>query len=274
METTARLYSLDVDDIPLLGGIANAGAVVRSGKHVLRPTNPHTNSVHRLLVSIRSKGFRGVPHPLGVDPDGRERLVFIEGDVPLPPYPAWSQTDEALASMTELVRSLHDASVGFPSGEFDWNDELADPNGGDVMCHNDVCLENVVFRDGRALALLDFDFAAPGRRPWDLAAFARLCVPIDDPTSQARLGWQVEDGPDRLRLIADTYGLDTEERVTLIDSLDWTMENGGEFVRRKVEANEPGFMKMWEETGGMERYERRRRWWLDIREKFVSRLTA
>ena len=29
------------------------------------------------------------------------------------------------------------------------------------MCHNDVCPENVVFRDGIAVALLDFEFAAP-----------------------------------------------------------------------------------------------------------------
>ena len=50
---------------------------------------------------------------------------------------------------------------------------MADPDGGSVMCHNDVCLENVVFRDGRAVTLLDFDFAAPGRRSFDLAAFAR-----------------------------------------------------------------------------------------------------
>ena len=30
--------------------------------------------------------------------------------------------------------------------------------GGPIVCHNDVCLENVVFRDGEAVGLLDFDF--------------------------------------------------------------------------------------------------------------------
>ena len=34
---------------------------------------------------------------------------------------------------------------------------------------------------------------------------------------------------------------------------------GGEFVRRKVEAGDPNFIKMWNELGGMERFDRRRR---------------
>lgn len=41
-----------------------------------------------------------------------------------------------------------------------------------------------MFRDGQAVALLDFDFAALGRAIWDLAMTAGMCVPIrppDDP---------------------------------------------------------------------------------------------
>ena len=33
-------------------------------------------------------GFEGVPQPVGIDADGRERLEFIEGDAPAAPYPA------------------------------------------------------------------------------------------------------------------------------------------------------------------------------------------
>ena len=72
---------------------------------------------------------------------------------------------------------------------------MADPEGGPVVCHNDVCLENVVFRDGEAVALLDFDFAAPGRPVYDLACFARMCVPIDDDENRARFGWHGDDLP-------------------------------------------------------------------------------
>jgi hypothetical protein len=45
----------------------------------------------------------------------------------------------------------------------EWPRALADPAGGTILCHNDVCPDNVVFRDGRAAALIDFDLAAPGR---------------------------------------------------------------------------------------------------------------
>ena len=82
---------------------------------------------------------------------------------------ARSQTDTALASIAGLLRGLHDAARGFDHREFTWDDSLADPAGGTLVCHNDVCPENVVFRDGIAVALLDFEFAAPGRPVYDLA---------------------------------------------------------------------------------------------------------
>jgi aminoglycoside phosphotransferase (APT) family kinase protein len=60
-----------------------------------------------------------------------------------------------------------------------------------------------------AVALLDFEFAAPGRPVSDLA---HLCVPIYHEFDQARLGWRPADRPARLRLVADAYGLDREDR--------------------------------------------------------------
>ena len=82
----------------LPGGIANAGAVVRDGAHVLRPSNAHTPTIHAFLRYLRDAGFEAASRPIAVDPDGRERLEYIEGDVAVPPYPAWAQTDMALAS--------------------------------------------------------------------------------------------------------------------------------------------------------------------------------
>lgn len=145
---------------------------------------------------------------------------------------------------------------------------MADPDGGEVVCHNDVCLENVVFRDRTAVALLDFDFAAPGRRTFDLAAFARMCVPVDDDINSAKLGWHPSDRPARLRLVCDTYGLDAHGRDEVLRCLDVAIEQGGEFVRRRAEAGEPGFVQMWADIGGMERFDRRRAWWTEARPAF------
>jgi Phosphotransferase enzyme family len=260
-----------VDEI-LSGGVANAGSVVRKGDFVLRPSNPNSEAVHAFLLGLRSAGFEGVPLPIEILDVRRERLLFIEGDVAVPPFPAWVQTDHALSSITALFRSFHEASSRQPVIPAKWSDELADPRGGTMICHNDVCLENVVFRDGVAVALLDFDFAAPGRPLFDLAAFARMCVPIDDDLSASRLGFEDLDRPARLRLVADTYELDPEDRHTLVELLDLPMESGGSFVQRRAEAGDPNFIRMLDEMGGMERYERRRRWWQASREAFVRAL--
>jgi Phosphotransferase enzyme family len=261
-----------VDEI-LPGGVANAGRVVRHGEFVLRPSNPHSKSVHSFLRKLRSTGFEGASLPVEIQDDGRERLVFIEGEVPVPPFPAWAQTDDALVSIAVLMRSFHEASSQVPVELGTWSDEMADPAGGSMICHNDVCLENVVFRDGRAIGLLDFDFAAPGRPIRDLAAFARMCVPIDDDVSALRLGFEVIDRPVRLRLVADTYGLDASGRQELLQHLDQSMRGGGAFVQRRADAGDPNFILMLKEMGGMERYERRLRWWEESRHLFVSALS-
>jgi hypothetical protein len=256
----------------LPGGVANAGRVWREGGHVLRLSSPHSSSIHRFLSALRANGFEGAPEPVGIQDDGLERLVFIDGEVPLPPYPAWAQSDAALGSVTGLLRRFHTASRGFGLEGLAWSDELADAGGGPIVCHNDVCLENLVFRDGVAVGLIDFDFAAPGRPVYDLAQFARMCVPVDDDLSASRLGWEAADRPRRLRLLADAYGLDGDARGELLQILAESMERGGEFVRRRVEAGDLNFIRMWKTMGGQERYDRRRRWWTAHRPTFVDAL--
>lgn len=239
---------------------------------MLRPSSAYTEAIHAFLVAARAAGFHGASLPVGVDVDGRERLVFIEGDVPLPPYPAWARSDTALESIATLLYRLHAGSQTFDPADWTWSTEMADPAGGPIICHNDVCLENVVFRGGVAVGLLDFDFCAPGRPVYDLAQFARMCVPIDDDVNAARLGWNTADRPARLRLVADSYGLDGRGRDELLAALDASMASGGDFVRRRVEAGDPNFIAMWDEMGGMERFDRRRRWWAAHRNEFVRAL--
>jgi hypothetical protein len=265
----------------LVGGVANAGAVIRRGEVVERPANAHSPTIHALLRHLRTAGFDGVPSPIALGPDGcaagREHLGFVPGEVAVPPYPAWAQSDATLASIAALLRRFHDATVGFevPPGAT-WSGELADPEPGPlverVICHNDVCLENVVHRRGVAVALLDFDFAAPGRREFDLACMARMCVPIDLHEYARRLGWSVDVDPfRRLRVVADAYGL-SPGRTAVLDALAGTIERGGQFVLRRVAAGEPAFVKMWESMGGMARFDARREWFRANRQRFADAL--
>jgi Ser/Thr protein kinase RdoA (MazF antagonist) len=209
---------------------------------------------------------------VGIDEDGRERLVFIDGEVPVSPYPDWSQTDTALASVARLLRGLHDAGRGFDPAGLSWDDRLADPAGGTLVCHNDVSPENVVFRDGIAVALLDFEFAAPGRPVYDVAHLARLWVPIENEFDQARLGWRPADRMARLRLVADAYGLDQDERAELLPAMDLAIDRVAAAIRRSVADGDPNAVAMWNRTGGGERYDRRRRWWIDHHEEFAAAL--
>ena len=50
--------------------------------------------------------------------------ILIEGEVPVVPYPGWSQGDAALASVARLLRGLHDAARGFDARGLSW-DEVA-----------------------------------------------------------------------------------------------------------------------------------------------------
>ena len=255
------------------GGIANAGQVARVGPHVLRPSSPHSSSIHAYLRAVRRAGFEGAPSPVGIDADGRERLEFIDGDVPLAPYPDWSQSDAALASVARLLRELHDAARGFDPRGLTWNDALADPASGTLVCHNDVELSNVVFREGLAVALIDFEFAAPGRPVYDLAQLARLCVPIEDDVDLARMGWRPAERPIRLRLVADAYGLDGDGRAELFAAMDDAIDRIEELARRSVAAGDPDAMEVMNRIGGVEKYERRRRWWTEHHEEFAVALT-
>lgn len=264
----------DAEEEVLHGGVGNAGRVVRVGRHVLRPAPSNAVTLHALFRHVRATGFSGVPEPVGVEPDGRERLVFIPGEVAMPPFPAWSQTDTALASTARLLRRYHDAVASFeaPPGTV-WSEELADPSGThEVICHNDVCPENVVFAHGDAAALLDFEFAAPGRRVWDVAAMARMCVPMDTNEDAARWGRGGLDATARLVVVADGYGLSSAQHVDLLDALETQMRDGGAFVARRVARGEQAFIAMVEQMGGLERYERRAAWFATRRRHFARAL--
>jgi hypothetical protein len=261
-----------VSEQQLDGGIANAGQVVRVGPHVLRPSSPHSGSIHAFLRSVKDAGFEGAPIPVGIDEDGRERLVFIEGEVPVAPYPDWSQSDTALASVARLLRGLHDAAREFDPQGLSWNDSLADPAGGTLVCHNDVEPSNVVFRDGIAVALLDFEFAAPGCPIYDVAQLARLCVPIEDDFDQDRIGWLPADRPARLRFVAEAYGLDRGGRAELLTAMNDALARIEAAARRSIDSGDPNAVAMMSRTGGIGKFDRRRRWWTAHFDQFAKAL--
>jgi hypothetical protein len=241
-----------VSEIPLAGGDVNVGenVVVRVGDTVRRPLSDRADAVHALLVHFEAVGFDGAPRFLGVDERGREVLTFVEGEPALAPVPA---DDYVVGDLGRLLRRMHDAQAGFalPTGVA-WPTDLpvqATPDG--VVCHNDLFWPNVIFRDGRPVALIDWDLAAPAPRLYDLASAANYWVPLQ-PDDQAA-GWGLaerERGP-RLRLLCDAYGLDAAERVALLDVVSHRNRLGYEAHRLLGgEERRPGWREMWDAGSG------------------------
>jgi Phosphotransferase enzyme family len=162
----------------LVGGTANRGQVVRVGDTVRRPRRPTSPATHALLRHLADVGFDGAPRFLGVDDLGREVLSYVPGTAITPPYPPWALTDEALVSVAHLLHAYHEAVSTFDPTPHAWPLSPPAPFAGELISHNDVNLDNVVFREGRAVALIDFDLASPGSRVWDVACAARLWVPL------------------------------------------------------------------------------------------------
>lgn len=259
----------------LAGGMANAGTVRRLGSAVERPAPPHMEAIHTHLRALAERGFDGAPHPLGPGPHGRERLRFIPGEVALPPFPRWALTEAALRSVGTLLRRLHEVSAPIPvDPSVRWPTDLSDPEGGTLLCHNDVCMENVVFRDGRAVAVLDFDLMAPGRPLWDVAMTARYWVPMLDPVSAAVNGLDGLDPGERLRVLADAYGLGARDRAALPGVIEQATAVGRAFVTARVDRGEAPFVRALSAHGGWERWDRLQSWQRSHRAAFEAALRS
>jgi aminoglycoside phosphotransferase (APT) family kinase protein len=155
-----------------------------------------------------------------------------------------------------------------------WSTEMADASGvQEVVCHNDICVENIVYRNQVAVAFLDFDFAAPGRRVHDLAQFARMCVPLDTDADAALLGRTPPFDPcRRVRIVADAYGLTAAQRPAFLEAIGEGIRRGGEFLQRRLDEGNEDFRRMVESTGGMAKFDRRRAWFTANHAAFAAAL--
>ncbi|WP_446725012.1 hypothetical protein [Nocardiopsis sp. N85] len=135
-------------------------------------------------------------------------------------------------------------------------------------------MENIVFRDRRAAALIDFDLAAPGRPIWDVAALAHHMGPTLPPEAATGRVWEDLDTARRLCLIADSYGLAGRERALLPQTVEEYLAVARVFVAGRVAAGDAGFVDALEHGGGWARWDRRRDWPSDRRSGLVRALTA
>ncbi|MGH9080407.1 MAG: phosphotransferase [Acidimicrobiales bacterium] len=83
----------------------------------------------------------------------------------------------------------------------EWDPLLQDPfPAAEIHYHNDLSIPNTVYQNDLPTALVDWEFAAPGRRLWDLAYAVWWLVPLHRPEFIRKIGWPSVDQPRRLAL--------------------------------------------------------------------------
>ena len=247
----------DCGEVLLSGGLTNAGLVSRVGDTVRRPWRPTSPSTWALLDHLERVGFDGAPRSLGVDDRGREILSYIPGEAAIEPYQDWALTDEALVSVAALLRRYHDAAASFNAAGRSWPDFVPAEFRDGLISHNDPNLDNVIFSDGVAVGLIDFDLARPGSAVWDVTCAVRLWAPLRDERAAPDEGRG--RSLDRLRIFIDAYGLDRRDRLRVVDAAIQTHERCYRVVRTALGGGHETFGRMWRE-GGQARADRTRRW--------------
>lgn len=252
-------------EIPLLGGDVTEG-LVRVGETVRRPPGPASARVERVLLFLESVGFEGAPRYLGRDAAGRDVLSFVSGEAAGRPWPPRVADEDAGISVARLVRSYDDAIQ--PLGVPDWAREArpADPEGcpppiagaATLLAHLDITPENVVFRAGRAAALIDFDLVRPATRVEEVSNLLLWWGAWMPPEDREPVMREVDAGAQAASLL-DAYGLDLADRVRVVAVARNGAERSWHLMRRNANELGGGWQRMWDEGIG-DRILRRQGW--------------
>lgn len=231
---------MDETEIVLSGGNVNA-AVVRVGDTVRRVANTWSETVHGLLRHLEAQGFEDCPRFLGMDIQGREILSYFEGEVGFMPY-LW-EGDEPLIMAARLLRRYHDATVGYLPKNAQWQCVYPDVPQPEVICHNDFAPYNLVCRNKRPIAIIDFDTAAPGLRLRDIAYAVYWFAPLSFGGELCELSLSDRDnGSRRLHLFCETYGI--AANAALLDMVSNVLQFMGDWLEQGAGQDNPAHCRM------------------------------
>lgn len=244
---------MNEEEIVLTGG--NVSTVVRVGDTVRRTVGPWSAAVHDLLRHLEARGFTAAPHFLGLDAQSREVLTFLPGEVGRYPLPLYMWADAALVGAARLLRRYHDATVGYtPPDGAHWQMADPDPARHEVICHNDFAPYNLTFVAEQPTGIIDFDFAGPGPRLWDLAYAAYRFVPVSYAAGMAALGLaDPARQAARLRRFCTAYG--DVDPLAVLPWIAARLEQMCVTIRTQATAGHPAFQRQLAE-GHLAHYQR------------------
>ena len=243
-------------EIPLLGGDVTEG-LVRVADTVRRPGAPASPAIAAYLHHLEQAGIPESPRHLGVDAKGRDILTFVEGETAGRPMHAWAAEPEVLTAIASLQRRMHDASpldlmlpadaaFSLPT-HLDGVPDAWDV--ADVIGHNDLTPDNLIFRDRQLVGVIDFDMAGPTTRLVDIVTTLLFWAPLRDPVDRDPVLADA-DAADRMRRYADAYGLDSEQRQQLYDVAVRRQQRSWHVMKHAAETRGGGWQRMWDEGVG------------------------
>ncbi|MBU1307358.1 MAG: phosphotransferase [Alphaproteobacteria bacterium] len=201
------------DDRPEISLVGGRSTVSRLGDAVFRQAAPWSRTTTALLVHLEQVGFTHAPTVIGTgfDAKGREMLSYVEGECihPLP----WD--DAALPVIGDMLRQLHQATASFvvPDDAL-WRPWFGrDLGAASVIGHCDTGPWNIIHRNRRPVALIDWEAAGPVDPLIELAQACWLNAQLYDDDLAAMYGLgSVEARGRQVRLLLDGYGLARSQR--------------------------------------------------------------
>ncbi|MDN3241228.1 phosphotransferase [Glycomyces tritici] len=228
-----------IEDAMARGRFAN---VRREGDTVVRhPTVGNSGSL-ALLRHFEGQGCALTPRVLEAS-ERHERLSYIPGNTGYPPLTEALRSEEALVSVAQAVRTVHDLSASFAGrGDFAWHPlETCRPvRDASIIGHGDLAPWNIVFEGTEVKGIIDWDAAGPMTRSWDMAYLAHQFVPFHSGGDISNWGWdRPPDRRARLALLCEAYGgLDPED---VVDDAILRLHSTGVFLRHRIKAGDPHF---------------------------------
>ncbi len=181
--------------------------VDRAAGTVTRPRAPWSATVHDLLGWLAEHVPGLAPEPVALDAEVWT-VGYVPGEVSGVPFRGPLLHPAALRSAGRLLRRLHEATVSYepPPGAC-WLAGSLPKAPGDVIRHGDIGAGNVVWREGQAAALIDWEFAEPGPAVDDVALAAWTLVPLAPPERRVAAGLAPgEPIEERLEALCSGYG--------------------------------------------------------------------
>ena len=234
----------------------NCSEIVFEKHAVIRDLKPQSQTIHRLLKHLETKGLDFVPRFLGLADSAHERLSYVSGQT-VQDYPLsddFEMQAQAVRTAAKMLRTYHDATLDFPKTSDDvWFLSYPGPLEKQVICHNDFAPYNVTFEKGIPVGIIDFDTACPAPRVWDIAYALYRFIPLGRETFVAstktyRIYNSLRDRQKRQDLIdvfLDAYGF--PDKASALNHVPLRLQSLVDLFDKQCLAGDPAFIRMQNE---------------------------